>query len=77
MGRHIVPLFSAKHGDWDIAVLDKSAAVQPAVEPIADTMRLLRAFQIGSMPIAFAQQAKSFSHLRFSFVARLSIAACR
>jgi hypothetical protein len=77
MGRHIVPLLAAKHCDWYIAVLDESATVQPAIESIADAMRLLRAFRIGSMPLPFAQQAKSLSHLRFSFIIRLGIAACR
>jgi hypothetical protein len=77
MRRQIVPLVAAEHGDWNISILDKSAPVQPTVEPIAPPMRLLRPFRVGSMTLPFTQQAKGFSHLRFGVIARLGIAAGR
>ena len=70
--------FAPQHGHRDIAILDKPAAMQPAVaataEHTAHTIGLVHAFQF--LPIArrFAKQAEGFSHLRFSGIGRTRIA---
>jgi hypothetical protein len=77
MGWHFVTRIPAEHGNRDIAVLDKTATVQPAIEPVAYAMRLLWTFLFGSVALPLAQQAESFSHLRFGFVVGLGIVANR
>jgi hypothetical protein len=77
MGWHFVTRIPAEHGNRNIAVLDKPATVQPAIEPIACAVRLLRAFRFGSVALPLAQKAKSFPHLRFGFVIGLGIVANR
>jgi hypothetical protein len=77
MGWHFLTRISAKYGYRNVTVLDKTATVQPTVEPIAHAMWLLRAFQFGSVPLTLAQQAKSFSHLRLGFVIGFGIVANR
>ena len=70
MGRCFVSLVPAQDRHRNIAILNKAAAVQSAVEPVTQADRLLRPFGVGPVALQFTEQAKGFSHLGFGFIAR-------
>jgi hypothetical protein len=64
MGWQIVALVTAEDCDWDITVLDEAAAVQPAIEAIADAVGLFDTVRISAVAVTFAaQQTQGLSHL--------------
>ncbi len=74
----IVGLVSTEHGNGNIAVLDKTTAVQSAIkavaaESLAATMLRFGALRIGPVSWSFTQQAKGLSHLRLSFIDRSGV----
>ena len=70
MGGYLMSLVSAQDRYGDIAILDKAAAVQPAIKSIAHTNGLVRPLGFRSMPLRFAQQTEGFSHLGLGLVTR-------
>jgi hypothetical protein len=68
MGWRLVGLISAQDGHWNIAILDKTAAVQAATKSVTHTNRLFRPFRLRPISLRFAQQSKGLSHLRLGFV---------
>ena len=63
MGRRFMRLIASENGDRDITVLDKSPAMQPAVEAVAEAPGLFDPIMIRPMALPLAEQTERFAHL--------------